>query len=362
MKSFFLVICVSLGCLAGCSRKGEPEPILIGHVASLSGADKARGEHAKQGIALAVEEANAEANRVLDRRVIVTHADTRSAAAAVRSVVKRLLSIDRVTALLGGPETASLENVAAIAQSANVPFVLSSNPPTGPVAEYVFFTALTPAAQGRVLGRFAAEEWTGAKLGVVTDGKHDALVTAFTQTVPQESLAGAWTYASAEKLPPLAKEVSMKKPAAVLFAGKPADLLEWTRAEPVRLLPVLFAADDLASASVAPVVFQATAYSPGDDTPAAEQFRSKYQERFGVDPAAAGALAYDDARLLFEAIRRAKLVEGPKVAKELAELRFEGLTGPIAFDKQHAVIRTVYIVKLSEGKTQLHKRYPPDEK
>ena len=41
----------------GCTAKNEPAPILVGHVAPLSGGDKARGEHGRQGIRLAVEEA-----------------------------------------------------------------------------------------------------------------------------------------------------------------------------------------------------------------------------------------------------------------------------------------------------------------
>src|SRR5437868_1911607 len=82
----------------GCTAKTEPEPILVGHVAPLSGADKSRGEHARQGIRLAVEEAEP----VAGRRVAVDHADTRSDPEAVRAVVRRLLTVNRVAAVLGG--------------------------------------------------------------------------------------------------------------------------------------------------------------------------------------------------------------------------------------------------------------------
>ncbi len=363
MNSRMLFACLFLAGLAGCGRKGEPEPIIIGHVAPLSGVDKARGEQAKQGIALAVEEANAESNRVLGRRVIVTHADTRSDPAEVRPVMKRLLAIDRVCALLGGPEAAALENIGSIAQPANVPFLLAGSPLAPPSGDFVFFTGLTPAAQGKALGQLASAEWPTGKFGIIHDGTHDALVTAFTQAVGKEAVAGSWIYAGAEKLPALAKDVAVKKLAAVLFAGKPADAIEWAQSASVSRLPVLVAdyADTVAAlqaASLTSVVYLTTPFAAGDDMPAAKEFSGKFQERYGAPPTAAAALAYDDARIVFEAIRRAKSIEGPTIRKELAELHFDGVTGPIAFDKQQSATRTVYIMKLTEGKLRIHKGYP----
>jgi len=50
-----LALLLATFCLTGCSHRTSSEPILIGHVAALSGPDKAAGDHAKQGIALAVD-------------------------------------------------------------------------------------------------------------------------------------------------------------------------------------------------------------------------------------------------------------------------------------------------------------------
>ena len=231
-----LIGLLSIG-LGGCGNKSEPEPIMIGHVAPLSAADKFRGEQAQQGIALAVEEASAEGNRVLDRRVIVTHADTRSDPGAVRSVVKRILSIDRVHAILGGPETAALENVATVAQSAAVPFVLSASAPAAPMADYIFFTGPTQQAQGRALGQFCIRGIEGGTIRRRKRRQPRPVLAAFTHAVPKDSIVGTWTYAAAEKLPALAKEVAAKKATGVLFVGKASDFAEWARAEAVAQLP-----------------------------------------------------------------------------------------------------------------------------
>src|SRR6266851_68194 len=41
---------------SGCHRKSAPEIVYIGHVASFRGPDKLSGDHARQGILLALEE------------------------------------------------------------------------------------------------------------------------------------------------------------------------------------------------------------------------------------------------------------------------------------------------------------------
>src|SRR4051812_40997646 len=52
------LLVVGLGCwlLAGCGPPAVGEPIWIGHLAPLSGPDRAQGEQARQGIELAVTE------------------------------------------------------------------------------------------------------------------------------------------------------------------------------------------------------------------------------------------------------------------------------------------------------------------
>ena len=61
--------------LAGCTHGSTTDPIIVGHLAPFSGPDKMRGEHARQGIILAVEELNNDNDKINGRRVEVHHAD-----------------------------------------------------------------------------------------------------------------------------------------------------------------------------------------------------------------------------------------------------------------------------------------------
>ena len=72
------------------------------------------------------------------------------------------------------------------------------------------------------------------------------------------------------------------------------------------------------------------------------------------------ALAYDDARILFEAMRQAKSADGAKVRDALAAVRFEGLTGPVSFAKDHTALRPLFVVRLKGGNAEVVKRYDPE--
>jgi branched-chain amino acid transport system substrate-binding protein len=172
--------------------------------------------------------------------------------------------------------------------------------------------------------------------------------------------------------------VLAKKPDAILFRGNVQALVAWLRevwsGEASLDLPVLLAGDDLIFYTgddlktvvqlMAPAAtfYIVTPFAVDDSLPALKEFAARYQERWSMPPTAAAGLAYDDARLLFEAMRRAQSIDGSKVRAQLAELRLDGLTGPISFDQQHAATRTAFIVKLSASQLQLLQRYPLEDK
>src|SRR2546423_1253589 len=97
-----LLALVAAFCLAGCGPRAATEPTLIGHIASL---DKPSGEHAKQGILLAVEEANEAGS---ERRLAVNHVDDRDGAVAQAEAV-RLVALNKVVGLLVDAEPGRAE-------------------------------------------------------------------------------------------------------------------------------------------------------------------------------------------------------------------------------------------------------------
>src|SRR4029077_16794174 len=94
---------------SGCHRKSVPEIVYVGHVASFRGPDKLSGEHARQGILLALEEAQGTEGAVSEnKRIEVIHVDTGGDLKAVEPAAVRLVAVNRVVALVAGTDWAQV--------------------------------------------------------------------------------------------------------------------------------------------------------------------------------------------------------------------------------------------------------------
>ena len=126
MNKLWLCLWLPVVCLAGCLNRSEPEPVLFGQIVPLSGPDRAVGERIRNGLILAVEDANRDENRVLGRRVAVLTPDGGSNVEDIRHKAVRLVTIDRALALLGGAGWEQLEGLSSVAQSHHVPVIVAS--------------------------------------------------------------------------------------------------------------------------------------------------------------------------------------------------------------------------------------------
>jgi ABC-type branched-subunit amino acid transport system substrate-binding protein len=357
-------------CLVGCGQRQPPEPVLVGHVVPLSGADRAAGEQARNGILLAVEETNAPDSLVLGRKVMVEHADTRSDPAAVRGVAVRLLTVSHVNGLLGGRELGDAENLATLARTHATPIVVSSQATSAPGGGVLFYTGLTPQQQGEALARFAINDIHAGPIAALyraPAGEVDTRAEAFIKGIPADKLLGRWGYTTEDKFKAAVQAVVEKKPAAVMFSGPVEDLLLLGKNGLDEKVPVFFLAsedtqDKLLGAQERRTIYVATVYADDPQLDALQKFVKKYQEQFTAAPARQAVLAYDDARLLFEAMRQASSLEAAKVCEALAKLQFASLTGPVTLSAAGVAQRTVFIVEVQNGKAALKKRYEAETK
>lgn len=363
-----LALLLATLCLSGCTHRTSSEPILIGHVVALSGPNKAAGEHAKQGVALAVEEVNQDENRIAGRMVEVLHADTRGEPEMVQNEAVRLITVNRVTALLGGGDPEQAERLARTAQPYAIPVVLASGLVASGGNENVFALGLTPAYQGQVLAQVAAHQLKTTRVAVLADSRpaSTALVAAFGTEFPsgKDVLVKERSYKSDAEFAGLVAPLKEERMGAILFAGPARDFLKLrTQLRSAGLeVPILFGGEEgsLSLLQQEPATKQAvylvTAFTADAGPAAGQAFTKKYRERFGQEPDVHAALAYDAARFLFEGMRQTNSAEGVKVRKTLAGLEsFEGVTGPVALEKGQVARRPVYVVRLADGKTVVHR-------
>ena len=125
---------------AGCEKKQEPaaagqqqaaapaasDTILIGHVASLTGAQATFGESTDNGIKLAIDEANASRRREGQEARRQTYDDQGKPEEAADAAT-RLITQDKVAVLLGEVASSRSLAMAPIADASKVPMITPSS-------------------------------------------------------------------------------------------------------------------------------------------------------------------------------------------------------------------------------------------
>ena len=133
-----LTLLCSLALLSAVALRAA-EPIKIGEYASLTGKEAAYGETSHKGIVLAFEELNQKGG-VLGRPLELITEDNQSKQGESATVVKKLISRDKVVAILG--EVASIRSLEAapVIQNARIPMVSSAsvNSRVTQVGDYIF--------------------------------------------------------------------------------------------------------------------------------------------------------------------------------------------------------------------------------
>lgn len=90
-------------------------------------------------------------------------------------------------------------------------------------------------------------------------------------------------------------------------------------------------------------------WHPEREDPALRQFERRYRDRFGEDPEAMAAHAYDGMRLIIDAVREAGL-NHVLIRDAMSELEeYDGVTGPIPLDATLNDVGPVYLASFEDG-------------
>jgi branched-chain amino acid transport system substrate-binding protein len=361
----------------GCVQRTPPEPYTIGQLIPLSGPDKVRGEHARNGAALALEAGARGGPHGSGRPVEVRHVDSRDSSEAVRAGAVRLVTLNRAVALLGGCDPNLAEALARAAQSYGVPVLLPADLPALPVGESVFCLNVAPDKRGEALARFAARDRKWRRVAALTDPRTAAgaaLAAAFAiawrreHSGDKEAFAGEWSRRDDSDWPELTRRALAAKPDAVLLAAEPHEFLRLRAklAEAGLKVPLLYGGPDRGAGPLAddrgpgPDVVLATAFTAAADLGAeGAAFVRTYEEKFRERPDLPAAMAYDGVRLLADALGRANSAEPERLRQELLAVNdFPSVTGPLSLADRRAK-RRLFVVELKGGETKVVRAFGP---
>jgi branched-chain amino acid transport system substrate-binding protein len=96
---------------------------------------------------------------------------------------------------------------------------------------------------------------------------------------------------------------------------------------------------------IAPVSFFA-----GSDDPTTKAFVDEYRKRFGMEPSALAAQAYDSMGIFFEAIKKAGSLDRAKIRDAVANIDYPGITGRTTFDAQGDADKVFQKVIIQNGR------------
>ena len=353
--------------LCGCGPRAEEEPVWVGLVASFGGPDKSAGLQIKQGTGLAVDDAVNQ--RVEGRRLAVVSVDDRGSDESVRAEAVRLLSVNRVAALIGGADAGRAAVLAQAAQPYGVPTVLPSEVAAVRADDASFALGVRPAWRGQILARYASAELKLKRAAVLIDGRNPVaveLAAAFVKEWPTDEGVSIQqeTFRSDAELREQAPRVAAAKPALVLIAADaPHFKLAGDMLQSLQNALLIYGGEDVEAEGLPAGpgdILLATVVVRTELTERGQAFVKRYAEHFHESAGLAAVQGYDAARLLFDAMGRAKTAAADKVRDQLAATAdFESLTGPLRF-KDGTARRRVFVVRRGDGQVKVVQRIDPE--
>lgn len=366
-----LALLTSVAPAMAVNAQEDKEPILVGANYELSGYSASYGVALFEALQLAVEQVNEQGGLLDGRPVELVYADNQSDKTETVSVATKLIE-DGVVAILGPGATDVAMVQTQVIEEAGVPTLVPAATADhltvnddGEVYNYLFRLAFTYTYQANAAARFAQDHFGATKAVVLVDQANDysvgqagPFVTEFErlggEIVRQESFTGGETDFMGILTTLLAEDFDVIYLPAFYTEG---GLITKQAREMGITQPILsghgFASDtlvELAGPENATDLFYTSHFHTGSEDPKVKEFIAAYEEKFGKSPDTFGALGYDAANLLFQAIEEAGSTDREAIRDAIENVeQFDGITGAFSFDAFHNAVKTAPMLHMVNG-------------
>jgi branched-chain amino acid transport system substrate-binding protein len=377
----------ALGSFVGCKKPGAEggtpagtatpasTEIVFGHFASMTGGTAHFGQDTDRGVRLAIEEANAKGG-VLGKKIKLVTLDDRGDSAEAANAVSRLIDVEKVSALLG--EVSSSLSLAGgrVAQRRKIPMIspTSTNPKVTEVGDYIFRVCFIDPFQGKVMATFARKNLNLNQVAILKDVKNDysigladAFQKSFTElggkVVAQQSYSQGDTDFSAQ-----VTAVRGTGAQALFVPGYYSEVGSIARtAVRLGLKVPLLGGDGWDSPDLFKIggdaingSYFSDHFAPDVATEKARAFVANFTTKYGQAPTGLGALGYEAALVLIDAVARAGKSDPTAIRDAIATTKdFEGVTGKITLDAQRNAQKSAVVLKVEGGKAKFEASIAP---
>lgn len=336
--------------------------ILVGEYGSMTGSEATFGLSTHEGVMMAVEEKN-KAGGVKGRQIKVISLDDQGKAEEAAAVVTRLITENKVVALIG--EVASSRSLAAapIAQQHQIPMISpsSTNPKVTEIGEYIFRVCFIDPFQGTVMAKFAVENLKAKKIAILRDVKSDysvGLANFFAKTLQElgGEIVADQSYQSGEMdFKAQLTQIKAKKPDAIFIPGYYTEAgLIALQAKQLGLKVPLLGGDGWDSSKLFEIgkdaingQYFSNHYTTESTDSTVQNFIKKYKERYGKIPDGLAALGYDAANILIAGMDSAAEITPKAIRDQIAKTKdYAGVTGKISLNEQRNAVKPAVVVKV----------------
>jgi len=340
------------------------DEIVVGEFASLTGGSASFGQSSHKGTQLAIEEINA-AGGVLGKKLKLITEDDQSLAGQPATIARKLISQDKIVALLGEVASSKSLEAAPICQQNKVPMIspASTNPKVTEVGDFIFRICFIDPFQGTVMSKFALGKGF-KKVAVLSDVKQDyavGLAEFFMKHFKENGgeIVKEQKYSTGDKdFKGQLTSLKASKPDAIFVPGYYGEVALIARqAKQLGIKVPLLGGDGWVGDSLLKVAgnaldgsFYSSHFSDADQTPDVQEFVKKYKAKFGGSPDDMAALGYDSAMILADAIKRAGGTDGAKLRDAIAATKnFKGITGVITIDEKRNASKSAVIMTIENA-------------
>jgi branched-chain amino acid transport system substrate-binding protein len=352
---------------SGDMAKVPGNSLKVALLAPLTGSTAAFGAPTRNGVQMATDEWN-QSGGLLGRRIEPVIEDSQCQPDPAVKAANKVIDQDGVRFIIGEVCSRASIPVSEIANAKGVLQIspMSTNPAVtigadGKVKPYTFRACFIDPFQGAVGANFALRSLK-AKTAFILLDPGNAYTVGLAESFETTFSKGGGTIVGKEKYASSATDF-----AAIL--GKVADArpdvlyvpdyynianLIGSQARQRGLSMAMIGADGWDSSSLDKNALDGgyftTQFSRDDPRPVAQDWIKRYQAKYGSQPDAIAALAYDAANLLYTAIKEANSDDPAKVKDVLAAVKdYQGVSGQISFDAAHNPVKSAVMLQVKDG-------------
>ncbi|HAT33496.1 MAG TPA: branched chain amino acid ABC transporter substrate-binding protein [Janthinobacterium sp.] len=350
-KLKFLSLAIALAC---CGSAAAQEVVTIGHVGPISGVNAHLGKDNENGARMAIEDLNAKGFKINGKVVkFVLMAEDDAADPKQGTAAAQKLVDAKVNGVIGHLNSGTTVPASKIYFDAGIPQI-SPSATTPQYTRQKFNTAFRVVANdnklGSTLGRYAVEQLQAKNIAVIDDR------TAYGQGVADEFIKGAkakfpgvhivgkdFTSANATDFNAILTKIKGKNPDLIFFGG--IDAVAGPMLRQIKALGItakFMGGDGVCTESMPRLAgdgigeglvtcAEAGGVMAGNQK-ALDDFDARYKKKYGVDVQIYAPYTYDAVMTMATAMQNAKSAAPARYLPELAKVRYQGITGLIAFD------------------------------